>query len=65
MPYVHILLFACPGCNFPVVTERVTEEKNLENVDRESLKIKCSYCGLESGAIAIDARKHIVEEWRE
>jgi hypothetical protein len=63
MRYVHILLFACPGCNFPVIVNRVTEAKNFESVDRESLRMNCGYCGLSSGANAIAAKKHFVEEW--
>jgi hypothetical protein len=65
MRQVHILLFACPGCNFPVVINRVIEEKNQESVDSESIRLNCSYCGLTSGARGIAAKKHFVEEWPE
>jgi hypothetical protein len=63
MRYVHILLFACPGCNFPVLTNLVTEEKNYSGP--ESFKIDCTYCGLSFGAGATAAKKHFVEEWPE
>jgi hypothetical protein len=63
MHYVHILLFACPGCNFPVLANFVTEEENLS--DPEPFKMDCTYCGLSSGATAMAAKKHFVEEWPE
>jgi uncharacterized protein YbaR (Trm112 family) len=63
MRYVHILLFACPGCNLPVVINRITEEEYMESVNSESIRLTCSYCGLASGANAIRAKKHFVEEW--
>jgi hypothetical protein len=63
--YAHIFLFACPGCNFPVLTHVVTEEKSSEKVADESFKIECTYCGLSSGAKANAARKHLVEDWPE
>jgi hypothetical protein len=42
--YVHLLLFACPDCNLPVSISRVSNEKDLETVDAEHLRITCSYC---------------------
>ncbi len=65
MRHVHILLFACPGCNLPVVINRVTEHENMEDVDSESIRLTCSYCGLASGANARTAKKHFAEEWPE
>lgn len=65
MRYVHILLFACPGCNLPVVLERVTEQVNRDSVDAEAIRLVCNYCGLASGATAKTAKKHFVEEWPE
>jgi hypothetical protein len=62
MRYVHIFLFACPGCNFPVIVNRVIEGK-MDAVDDGSLQIDCGYCGLKSGAVAAAAKKHFVEEW--
>jgi uncharacterized protein YbaR (Trm112 family) len=65
MRYVHILLFACPGCNLPVVIDRVTEAVNTESVETGAIRLVCNYCGLASGASAVTAKKHFVEEWPE
>jgi uncharacterized protein YbaR (Trm112 family) len=65
MRYVHILLFACPGCNLPIVIDRVTEAVNMDSVDTEAIRLVCNYCGLASGANAKTAKKHFVEEWPE
>jgi hypothetical protein len=62
--YVHVLIIACPGCNFPVIIGRLNEKDSLEIGD-EALRINCSYCGLASGASAADAKRHLVEEWPE
>ena len=61
--YAHVLLFACPDCNLPVSISRVSNEKNLEIVDAERLRVTCSYCGKSSHVIATQARRHYVEEW--
>jgi aspartate carbamoyltransferase regulatory subunit len=63
MRYVHTLLFSCPDCNLPVAITRVTNERNLEQVDAQKLEIHCSYCERGFGALSADARKHYVEEW--
>jgi hypothetical protein len=65
MRYVHIFLFACPGCNFPVIVNRVTEENKPDAIGNESLQIDCGYCGLKSGAGTVSAHKHFLEEWPE
>jgi hypothetical protein len=61
--YVHILLFVCPKCNLPVAISRVSNERNLERVDAESLHIKCSYCENLSDVVSAAAKRHYVEEW--
>jgi hypothetical protein len=61
--FVHILLFACPDCNLPVSTSRVSNERNLETVDAEHLCIACGYCEKSSDVIAFVAKRHYVEEW--
>ena len=61
--YAHMLLFACPECNLPVAISRVSNEKNLERVDAESLHIICGYCGNSSDVTAVTAKAHFVEEW--
>ena len=61
--YVHILLFMCPECNLPVAISRVSNEKTLEVIDAECLRITCSYCEAVSDVIAVTAKKHFVEDW--
>jgi hypothetical protein len=62
--YVHTLLFVCPNCQFPIAITRVSEHRNLEGIDRESLRISCSYCcGLSFDVVAIQAKKHYVLDW--
>ncbi len=63
MRYVHVLLFACPDCNLPVSISRVSNEKNLETVDAERLRIECSYCDKSCDVTAVTAKRHYVEEW--
>jgi endogenous inhibitor of DNA gyrase (YacG/DUF329 family) len=61
--FVHTLLFACPECGSPVAINRVTNEKKLEIVDAERLRIKCSFCNKSSDVIAVTAKRHYLEEW--
>ena len=61
--YVHILLFVCPECNFPVAISHVSNEKNLEGVDAERLDLTCSYCKASFNATIVTAKRHYVEEW--
>jgi hypothetical protein len=63
MRYVHILLFACPDCRLPVSISRVSNERNLETVDAERLRITCTYCQESSDVTAATAKRHYVEEW--
>jgi len=61
--YVHLLLFGCPECSSPVAISRVCDEKNLEGVDAELLRIRCSYCDKSSDVIAATAKRHYVADW--
>jgi hypothetical protein len=62
-PYVHILLFVCPDCDHPIAISRISEKRNLEDIDAESLRIFCSYCYNFSNVLAVAAKKHYVEDW--
>jgi hypothetical protein len=44
MRFVHLLLFRCPDCNLPVAVARITDERNLEGIDAETIEMNCSYC---------------------
>jgi hypothetical protein len=61
--YVHTLLFQCPDCDLPIAISRVTEARNLEEIDAEPLRIFCTSCYNPSNVIAIMAKKHYVENW--
>jgi hypothetical protein len=62
-PYVHILLFVCPDCDHPIAISRISEKRNFEDIDAESLRIFCSYCYNFSNVLAVAAKKHYVEDW--
>jgi len=61
--YVHLLLFGCPECSSPVANFRVRDEKNLEGVEAELVRIRCSYCDKSSDVIAVTAKRHYVAGW--
>jgi len=61
--YVHTLLFCCPDCDLPIAISRVSAEKNMEDIDGESLRIFCTSCYNSSHVIAATAKKHYVENW--
>ncbi len=61
--YVHILLFVCPDCDHPIAISHVSEKRNFEDIDAESLRIFCSYCYNFSNLSAVTAKKRYVEDW--
>ena len=61
--FVHTLLFVCPECSSPVAISRVTQGRDLEIVDEERLRIKCSLCTTSFDVIAVTAKRHYLEEW--
>jgi len=61
--FVHTLVFACPDCDLPIAISRVSKENNLENINAEVLRLKCSYCEKASSVRAVYAKRHYVEEW--
>jgi len=61
--YVHILLFVCPDCDHPIAISHISEKRNFEDIDAESLRIFCSYCYNFSNVTAVTAKKHYVEDW--
>ena len=63
MRYVHILLFVCPYCDHPIAISHISEKRNFEDIDTESLRIFCSYCYNFSNVTAAGAKKHYVEDW--
>jgi hypothetical protein len=64
MRYAHTILLVCPDCNLPVAITRVSPDKSFEDIDREPLRLKCSFCQKESTVLAISAKRHYVEEWQ-
>jgi uncharacterized protein YlaI len=61
--FAHTLLFICPDCHLPISISRISNEKSLESVDAEVLKVKCSYCDQTTVMSSVVAKKHYVEEW--
>jgi aspartate carbamoyltransferase regulatory subunit len=61
--YAHILVFTCPDCDLPIAISRVSKEKNLENINAEVLRLKCSYCEKASSVRAVYAKRRYVDEW--
>jgi hypothetical protein len=65
MKYAHTLLFVCPDCNLPVSTSKISEEKNLEDMESATIGIKCDYCEHASSLLAVTAKMHWVTEWED
>ena len=63
MRYAHTLLFVCPGCNLPVAISRISNNKNLEQVDEQTVSVRCSYCDETSEVFALTAKVHWVTDW--
>jgi len=59
----HTLLFACPDCGLPIAITRVSDPKNPEHVNSESLRITCSYCEKASEVPVETAKKHYIDGW--
>jgi len=63
MRFAHTLLFACPDCNLPVAVSRISDEKNLEEIDSQLVKLKCECCEKLVHVPAITAKEHWVSDW--
>jgi hypothetical protein len=61
-PFVHILLFQCPGCGKPIPSAVVTSERNPEETDVRSFDLRCD-CGWIGTQLGGLAKRHWVEEW--
>ena len=33
MRYAHTFLFVCPDCNLPIAISKISDEKNVEQID--------------------------------
>jgi len=63
MRFAHTLLFACPECNLPVSVSRISDKKNLEEVDALLIRTRCEYCEKPLETLAITAKEHWVSPW--
>jgi len=61
--YAHVLLFACPDCDSPIAISLVTNERNLESTDGQSMRVFCTHCYNSSYVTAVMAKKHYVDDW--
>jgi uncharacterized protein YbaR (Trm112 family) len=61
--YAHILVFACPDCNRPLAISHLSEERNLESIDAQKLKIICPDCKSATNVLAATAKRHMVQRW--
>jgi hypothetical protein len=61
-PFVHVLLFRCPGCSDPVSTAIATIERNPEEADARSFVLHCN-CGWSGTQMGLMAKRHWVEVW--
>lgn len=65
MRYAHTLLFVCPDCNLPIAVSKISDAKNLEEIDSLEIHIKCAYCEGTSNLLAVTAKTHWVTEWHD
>jgi transcription elongation factor Elf1 len=61
--FAHTLLFYCPRCNADILANSFSEDRNLEQVDGESVLAICESCGERFELPVIEAKKHCVESW--
>jgi hypothetical protein len=61
--YVHTLLFDCAQCKMPIAISLISEQGNLEDIDAETLHIKCKNCEKSAQVVAVTAKRHYVDEW--
>lgn len=62
VPYVHVLLFRCKGCNRPLAVSVVTEAANLEAIDGDLFDLKCD-CGWLERLCGVEACRHWAVLW--
>jgi len=60
--YAHVLLFACPNCERPLVSACASTKKNLEVAEAEWFAPHC-LCGWTGDLAGVTALKHWVEGW--
>ena len=61
--YAHVLLFACPECERPLIAVCVSANKNLEAAEASWFSAKC-HCGWTGDVSGVTATKHWVQPWR-
>lgn len=63
MTCAHTLLFVCPDCNLPSSISRISDFKNLEQVEQMSFHIRCESCDKTFQMMGFLAKLHWVTEW--
>jgi hypothetical protein len=62
LPYAHILLFLCQGCNKPLPIPVMSGARNLEKIDADTFDVQCE-CGWTKEILGVEAVRHWVIEW--
>ena len=60
--YAHVLLFACPNCERPLVATCVSGNKSLETAEGTWFNPAC-HCGWRGDIAGVTSIKHWVEPW--
>jgi hypothetical protein len=62
LPYAHILLFSCKGCNKPLSIAVMSAARNFEKIDADNFDTQCE-CGWTKEFLGVEAISHWVTEW--
>jgi hypothetical protein len=60
--FAHVLLFACPRCDRPIASVRLSAAKDLKATDAVEFMLRCQ-CGWTGHIVGARAGKHWVEPW--
>ena len=58
--FLHMLLYDCPQCGFPVWARIWSGESNLEEIDARELEVKCK-CRWTGRILGVSAKRHLVD----
>jgi hypothetical protein len=58
--FLHMLLYECPQCGFPVWARIWSGESNLEEIDARELEVKCK-CRWRGRFLGVSAKRHLVD----
>lgn len=47
----------------PIAISLINQESNLEDIDAETVSIKCVHCQHSEQTPAVTAKRHYVDEW--